>query len=213
MHPPFGEYMHWNYENRQPYPAVCKVIRRHFLSFHTDLDREDIETNLPGIKYVWLHRPNNYARAISLYFSVMTKIWRTDVEHKRAEFRDRKFENVPFIPEVALSCYAEVASVYHNEWDAFIKKSDCLYIDYDDLIDNPYDVVRKVTDYVGKECRDDICIDSLPMTRPESSEYIEKLKELVASHELPSICYDSSLNIYAELVSRSSRDRNASASL
>lgn len=194
----FGEYMHWNYKKRQPFPPLCKVIRRHFLSYHKDEDKNNIEVKLPGLKYIWLHRKDNFARAISFYFSLLSKIWRTDVPIRKNEFLSKKEIIFPFIPELALKCYAEVSSEYHNNWNVYLNKSNYLYVDYEDLISNPHHIRDTVLDYLEIEkVSKKISFDSISMDRPQTQEFIDLLKKNIdITKDMPIIPYDSYENIY-----------------
>lgn len=195
----FGEYMHWDFPKRLPYPPVCKVIRRHFLSYHSDKDKDQIEARLPGLKYIWLQRSDPFARAISLYFSILSKLWRTDVGLKKTAFLESKERNFPFLPELALECFAEVSSSYHNDWDSYLLKSDYHHIDYDDLILNPHDACRLALDYIGLKSDVQIEVDSVAMTRPQTLDFIDRLKTLVEKNSVPPVRMDSSENVYKRL--------------
>ena len=69
-------------------PLCCKVIRRHFLSKYSDEDKTKIEAEVPNLKYIWLRRHNNYERAISLYFSLKNRLWRTTKDSKKEYFKN-----------------------------------------------------------------------------------------------------------------------------
>ena len=192
----FEEYMHWHHPKRNEYPIVCKVIRRHFLSCHKDND--SIEKKLPKIKYIWLHRKNNYERAISLYFSIISNVWRTNSKDKKNEFLRRQ-THIEFNPKLALACYAEVCSDYHNKWDDFLSNRPHLHVDYDTFISDIENQFELILNYLNLKIKDKIEIESLPMKRPETEEFINKLKELVSQNQLPTVDFSISVNIYKEL--------------
>ena len=86
---PLLEYFHWTSKFvLSKTPLCCKVIRRHFLSKYSDEDKTKIEAEVPNLKYIWLRRHNNYERAISLYFSLKNRLWRTTKDSKKEYFKN-----------------------------------------------------------------------------------------------------------------------------
>ena len=126
----------------------------------------------------------------------MTKSWRTDIEKQKNKFLKTKNEKIPFIPELALACYAEVSSEYHNSWQDFLK-GEYLYIDYDELIQNQ--CIDKIENYFNIKIKN-TSIKSIPMARPQTEEYIDKLKDILKTNKPPSVILDNSKDVYKELI-------------
>ena len=135
----FGEYMHWNYPLREPYPTVCKVLRRHFLSYHSDQDKLKILRRLPGVKFILLQRDDHIARASSLYYSLVTREWR-DSDHD---------QDAPIDNQMLLRCYAEVSESKFNCWDEFLSGLDHVVVNYEDLVSKPLIVANKILGHLG----------------------------------------------------------------
>lgn len=195
--------MHWNNSERNPFPPVCKVIRRHFLSYHTDDKKSEIESKLPDLKYIWLRRENNYERAISLYFSLVDKLWRTDKDGKKELLQRVNSEQKKFDPFLAISCYAEVSSSYHNDWFDYLKNTEYLEINYQQLIIDPKEELKKIVNYLGINVENYMFVppDSGSMKRSQTDEFIVELKSLLKKKSIPSVPQKSDINIYKLLYS------------
>jgi len=197
----FEEYMHWSHPKRNCYPLFCKAIRRHFLSCHDD--KEVIEKKIPEIKYIWLHRKDNYERAISLYFSIISNIWTTNSKNKKNEFLLNKNKNkIKFNEKLALACYSEAASEYHNNWKSFLSKRKYLYVDYDLFINDIENQFNSILNYLELKSKFKIKIDSIPMKRQETDEFVFKLKEIVNKNKnkIPIVNKKNNVNVYKELI-------------
>ena len=195
----FIEKMHWNNPNRCIYPATCKVLRRHFLSLHSDKSKKKIENKLKNIKYIWLHRKDNYARAVSLYFSLISNIWKNSLSNKKNKFLECQNNLYPFFEDLILKCYWEVSSKFHNDWDNYLNTSNYLYVNYDDLILDTKITLQKILNYLNIKTFCQYKINSMPMKRIQTNEFIQRLMVIANKKNHYEIITKSDLDVYAKL--------------
>jgi LPS sulfotransferase NodH len=196
---PLLEYFHWTSKFvLSKTPLCCKVIRRHFLSKYSDEDKTKIEAEVPNLKYIWLRRHNNYERAISLYFSLKNRLWRTTKDSKKEYFKNISQNKYVFDTAFARKCYAEVSSDYHNNWSSYLKKDQYLEVDYEELIASPKEELKKIVNYMGLDFKDSMFIapNSIPMKMPQTEEFIEKLKETIKKRPPLPPAKESNLDVY-----------------
>ena len=172
----FLEYISWEHDKKQPLPQICKVLRRPFLLHYND------KIDIPVSKFIWLKRDNNFERAISMYFSLITGIWQKEV------FRLDYHRHIPFLPKLAMECLAEVSHSYGNDWSTFLESKDYLFVSYNDLMKEPQKQIERILNYLGLASPTFIKFPTtLPMKRAETDEYVERLKSLSQNEPLPQV--------------------------
>jgi LPS sulfotransferase NodH len=167
-------------------PPRIKIMRDQFMETCglTDQDKDLIESKLPGLKYIFIKRTDCFSITISHYFSLKTGWWVLKPEDKRKYLET----NVEFDEKELLTLYKRIKYyIEDNNWDKYLADSDYLYIDFDDLIKNPAVTFSKVLAYLGID-KGLVDIERLmnayefiPTKRPETVEYVERLKNIVAT--------------------------------
>jgi LPS sulfotransferase NodH len=178
-----GQYGHHTQYDFDMSPMIfrhTKLHDRRLLDVFSNLDH--IETALPGIRYVYLVRSDIFARTVSIYFARMTKQWylRTDDNG----FFDKV---IPFYSSILVDIYEEELEL-QNVWPEVLKGREFLEVQYEEVTKTPAKTIRRIGNYLNLVPApfEDVQIDSLPMTRSETPEYIERLKELVGHDDEPS---------------------------
>lgn len=184
----FLEYISWEHDKTQPLPKICKVLRRPFLLHYAD------ETEVPVSNFIWLKRDNNFERAISLYFSIITGIWQKSI------FRVDYHKTIPFLPKLALACLAEVSHSYGNDWFTFLESKNYLLVSYDDLMRDPQKETKKILTYLRLTPPEHIKLpETLSMKRAETDEYVMQLKLLAQTEPLPEVAPFNSPRVWDNL--------------
>lgn len=173
--PEFKEYMH---PEAKPFEFVqrpyCKVMRGHFERFLHDGAKEDIERLFPGMKYIYLNRQNIEDKAVSLYFARETGVWCL-----RREDREQYMAQPVHLDENKLM------DAYHYEarvsrlWDNFLEGTPHLRIEYEELVESPAEVIRKVLTYLGYFDEIIARCPLVPMRRPETESFLNHLKVML----------------------------------
>ncbi len=164
--------------------AYNKAMRPDFIKRgFTDECKKYIEIKLPGLRYISLKRRNVFETAVSLYFVKLTEVW----EIKRERDLDNYFDiNIPYDEKRLLDCYRECKDKYHC-WDNYLLNTPHVEVVYEDLLHDPVDALRRIVNFMEIPIRTTAThLQGIvnrnrrqKMTRPETPEYIEKLKKLV----------------------------------
>ncbi len=168
--------------------AYSKVLRCDFVKHGmTDRDKNNIESKLPGLRYISLKRRNVFETAVSLYFAKLTGVWRLK-KGRSIDYLDTKIE---YNEGHLLDCYRECKDKYHC-WDNYLLNTPHVEVVYEDLLHDPVDALRRIVDFMEIPIPNDTThLQEIvnrnrrqKMTRSETPEYIEKLKKLVENHAL-----------------------------
>jgi LPS sulfotransferase NodH len=180
---PFGEWLKY-YESLSdiaPNPPIFnKCTRRQFVALIGEMPREQFESLLPACRYILIHRKDLYAQAVSMYIAKCTDQYHLFSQNARAEYLNQQID---FNEEMILKMYKD-ACAYPTAWSTFLNGADYLQIYYEDLISDPAATLNKVCrhlDVVLTELEITACVSRhrlLPTTRPETDEFIHRLKQL-----------------------------------
>ena len=165
-----GNYL--SYNNRIPY--CNKVTHPITLKFNIN----EIENKIPNIKYIKLSRKDIFKTAISYYFVQKNKAWTLEQLSKKKKIESR----IKFEESEALDAFQKCMN-FKNFWKAELKEKNFLEIYFEDLIQNPQNIVDKILDYfeINQKIKIKPLVEKFKMTYPLSNEYSEKLKTLVSS--------------------------------
>jgi len=167
-------------------PPKMKIMRDQFIETCglTDQDKSLIESKLPRLKYIFIKRDDLFAITISYYFAIKTGKWVLKAED-RQQYLDTI---VKFNDEELLTLFKRIKYyVNENNWDRYLAGNDQLYIDFRGLINDSVGTFSKVLAYLeidGNSVDIEALIDTyefVPTKRPETDEYVERLKNLVWS--------------------------------
>ena len=201
--PKFSEYLHFQMgkskknfiENSSEY-KYCKINWKQLL--FNNLSIEEICNALPDVKFIFLKREDLYARSISLSFCKQTGKWfMSDNVNDMKEFSCNKFaptfknghsipasyhnKKVTFDYNSTLKILQEMKETNYV-WEDVLKDKDYLKVTYEDLIQNPSVALENILNYIGANCKrieESIYNCKLkPMTRKESTVYINRLKKI-----------------------------------
>lgn len=143
---------------------------------HGDFVKNNI---LPDIKFIHLKR-DILSQAVSIYFGRYTKKYHI---YDDSELNQYLSQDVEVIEDKFLEAYKD-AVFFDYCWDDFLTNQDVLNIDYNDLLDNPFNIIEKILKFLDIDI-----VFQLPkierikkMTRPDSAEKLRLLNEIVASN-------------------------------
>lgn len=135
----------------------------------------------PDIKYIYLKR-DPISHAVSLYFARMTRKYHI---FNKNELNNYKNMAIPMKEAKLIECY-EDAVIYNTIWDEFLLDSNCLIIQYKDLIDQTQTVLEKTMKYLEVDFNAKDVIEQtkksqniLRMTRKEAELFEKKLISLL----------------------------------
>lgn len=165
---------------RLPLETV-KMIHEHFVKKLGNVNAKLMREILPGIKFILLKRRNVLEHAASLYFARFTNAYYLSHENQKDWYYKQK---VSFYPTLCKSMIDEVIE-YQNNWDNFFIGDEKLTVYYEDLIENPAEILSKVLSYYGIDPKKEIIEKSLKnrnlvkMTRPEVQDFINYSKSIL----------------------------------
>lgn len=140
---------------------------------------------LPGIKFLILKRRDLYAQTISSYFSKWTHKYHLYNEQSKKDWMNIE---IPFDEEVAIQTYLRT-----KEWQKCWKDFSAPVEYYEDIINQPVKSLTRILHLWKIECKSEVITKSvekswshqtrrsIPMTRPETKDYIDRLKKLLRS--------------------------------
>lgn len=165
-------------------PSRTKVLRRQYLSYLglTDQDKEIIEDRLKDIRFIHITRDDLFEQTISLYFAICTNYWHICSQEERKKYLDIK---VPFDEQMILSLYNNVVHYeINNNWSEFLKGTKFIEVNYSDVMSNRQEVFERILNFLGiKDTSIPPVSALLPMKRPESERYINKLRNLIEDQQ------------------------------
>jgi LPS sulfotransferase NodH len=175
-----------------------KCIYHQYIEVFGDRNFDYIERYVPGVQFLWLHRNNIYEQVASLYFAktmfdvCKNKLNGSSSYHIYSEEDLFNYMNikVEFNKKCALETYDEVVS-YKDNWSKFLGNRQYQKIIYEDLVREPKIVIKSILGY-NKIDYEEQNIDRITnpklrihkMTRPESSYFIIKLKDLLSRRKI-----------------------------
>lgn len=161
-------------------PVLIKLLKEQYKYYLLEpSDRTTIEAYFPNPKYIWLERKDIFARTISAYQFFVSKtphIW--DKNMKSAYEKKR----INFDIKGVLDVYNN--HIKDGNWNDYLNEANYHYIEYEDLIADPTQVLKgclnflKITNIDAKQI-----VEKQPKfktERPETQQYIKKLKRLVS---------------------------------
>jgi LPS sulfotransferase NodH len=171
---PHGYHTQADFNENPTYFQHTKLHDRRFLEVFAG-NLNPIELALPGIQYVYLFRSDIFARTVSIYFALITDKWYL------LKNNDNFFKKtLPFDSTFLLRLYDKELS-RKDIWPETLKNRKFIKVQYEEIIQSPAEVIRRIGNYLNLTPIKDVKIHSSPMTRSETPEYIERLKELVQS--------------------------------
>jgi LPS sulfotransferase NodH len=171
---------------KQTLPQKMKFMRDQFFEVCglNDNDKRLVESELPDLKYIFLKRSDIYRVTVSLYFAQKTGKWVLQ-ERERGRYLDIPVE---FNEDEILGLFKRMRHfTEENNWDKYLRESDYLFVDFQDLIKDPTRTFIKVMNYLEIDPNEvDIeryvnAYKFVPTKRPEMDEYIRRLRKLVSS--------------------------------
>jgi LPS sulfotransferase NodH len=185
----------WDLFDESPHLFVnCKIAHPRTLKF---IGEKKVARTLPQTRYIKLSRKDTFAKAVSLAYCKKSNIYCVVKEEIKIRKKGGTFEckaayqnrkRFEFNDREMLEAYYDVLKQEIIGYDSFLEDKPHLAIDFNDLISEPERVVGEVLKFWGfpvdgvekalRECR------IVPMTRPESAEHIERLKELVLKQKI-----------------------------
>lgn len=167
---------------KEKLPPKMKIMRDQFLRVCglKDTDINTIEEVLPGIRYIYLKRDDLFSCAVSHYFAKKTKRWVLRPGDKKQYLK----KSIPFNEKEIIKCYEHMKKYVEDDgWDKYLEGKDHLFLNFKEMVKNPVETFERVIEYLDIKFDGNIeklvkAFEYVPTKRPESKEYIERLRKL-----------------------------------
>lgn len=172
--------------NKGLLPTKMKIMRDQFIKTCglRDEDKPLIESQIPGLKYIYLKRSDLCAVTISYYLAKKTGKWVLR-EGEREQYINAQVE---FNEDEVLDIYRHMRYfIEENDWGKYLMGSKYLFVDFQDLVKDPLTTFAKVLNYLEFDPHTvDIerlvnVYEFVPTKKPETDEFVRRLRNLVSS--------------------------------
>lgn len=144
-------------------------------------DRPLIQSLFPDSRFIWLEREDIYARTVSAYIFFTTRTAHLQNQKQKDEWLKKP---VPWNSQGILDVYYN--HIKKCDWGSFLEGENYLKVSYEELVADPALTLKKCMDWAGVDGRQRLdykgIADRQPKfktERPETQEYIKKLKRLL----------------------------------
>lgn len=162
-------------------PCLFKILMEQYRYYMLeDHDRPLVESIFPDLKYIWLERSDVLARVVSAYI-----FFKSNVDH----IHDQEGYNTYMSKAVEID-EKGLLDVYKNhvkgcDWSTYLGGVDYLKLEYEDLVAQPEESLRKCLDHLGlgySHLDLKAIVDRQPKfktERPESEEWKNRLRQVL----------------------------------